>query len=334
MIVRNVFTMLVLFLGMLIHGFSIEKADEKLDKDNYGKVVGYIIDSETGEPARERLAIFVYSYSFNNFPSHLHTFYSDNNGKFSFELKPGNYCIYYGPNLEESIYSAEPLPDVIEYITELKNLNYIEVMKGKITNVVKKAYRAGRLRIILVDENGNKINPKERFYNKISINTSISSRGVLNKQSFGAFMSSNSKLNEGEVELRFLYPALYKIELSFPFIGHGDATFEVEVVAGQTIEKKVVLDMSNGTGVEGVVSTPSGTPIQGASVGVGGGGFYGRGSYITDSNGYYKIINIQTGRCRLEISYEKTEGHFFYKYCEVNIQNNVLLRKDIVLKIN
>ncbi len=156
----------IFFTVILIMGVSFQNllsagspGEEELDKDNFGKVVGQLVDAENGTPVKARVYLFIHSGKIDQFSKELTLFptaESDQNGCFSLEVNPGQYYLYCKPMERNSWYCEEPYPFLYN-----EPKNPFDVERGKITKVVKEVHLGGSIKVQLVDSTGMRLNPKE-----------------------------------------------------------------------------------------------------------------------------------------------------------------------------
>ena len=304
---------------------------EEWDADNFGKVVIQVFDKSTGEKVNEIFKVnFFNSLEAGNSSSFERFAKTNNKGYLVIKLKPGIYYLQFLPESCQSKYELEPSPVVSE-----KNRQMIKVESGKITEVLKKANYGGKLKIILVDPTGRKINPKEEFYEDIAISTFLGSDG-----NFGLFLNDvmsvreltgkKDDLNDGEVVIGRLYPGKYDISISFGFLGIRKQEIKyIQVFRNQTTVKEIVLDVNASTGIEGYVMDHNGVPLKDLRVEIQDA--KGR----TDKNGYYKIVGIDEGRHIISVysSLVADDDIFINKSYYTEIVKNIIIRKDFVIEI-
>lgn len=296
------------------------------DNDNFGKIVGQIFEANTGKPVHENFVVTFFKFSQNIQSQRPIFFNSDINGNFSGELEVGRYYIIISPVSRDSIYCFEPnLLELVKNEDEFSNINFVDIRKGQITKLIKTAKLGGKIILTLVDENGNEFDPRTKYYENIRIRCSMNSDGVLED---APIESLGDSLRDGKSTIGTLYPALYKFNMSFDLIGYGDLDFELNAKSGQVVEKKIIIDMTNQTGIEGIISDENGQPIENAVVKA------GTAATLTNQSGYYKLLNIKTGKKRLKAEFEKEDGLFFLTKKEVLIQEGIIAVKNITINLN
>jgi hypothetical protein len=270
---------------------------EEWDADNFGKVVIQVFDKSTGEKVNEIFTVYFFKSLEAGDSSSLEWYAKTNNkGYLVIKLKPGIYYLQFLPESSRSKYELEPSPVVSE-----KNRQMIKVESGKITEVLKKANYGGKLKIILIDPTGRKINPKEEFFEDISITASL-----VSESDFGLFMNEsmtiekltgkNDDLNDGEVFIGRLYPGKYDISISFGFLGiRKQRIKDIQIFRNQTTEKEVVININDNTGIEGYVTDQNGVPLNNLTVKI------KDAKSRTDKNGYYRIVGVDEGRHSIHV---------------------------------
>ena len=330
---RNIFVLLFLFFGLMGANPAIaQTAEEKYwDGDNYGIVNGWIVDKMTGLPIDEKYSITFFphdSKSPDRVPYYL-IVETDNNlykSAFSKKLLPGTYYLNFESLSKNPKYSIEPHP-FSEY-GKKGNRYTIEVKRGQITKVLKKVEKGGNLKINLVDASGNKI-----LFNQPHCNISSYIDSEIFR--FGKYCESLAKddLLDGELIVKdLLYPASYDLKLSFGGCGIGTIIREnINVEKGNTTEIKIVIDLNNPTGLSGYVIDQNKIPIKDAEVHVFSSNI--EGSFITNTNGFYKIIGLKEGIYYLTVSIKISKGYFVKRYGEILIKEKNLVNRNITISI-
>jgi predicted transport protein len=333
------FVFVFLFLVFSIFSFADWKLGKKPDcsKGNCGKVIGWIVDSETNEPVKENFFVAFcdcrIKTGFDPFLDDYIQFLikSDRKGYFSFMLPEGKYCLQFWPESYGSKYSFDPEP-----VYKNENLQVIKVKRSQITNVKKIAKYGGKLKIILVDTNNNPLNPLEIFHDKINTAVKLTSQKVSPTIFAMPDLSDEQELNDGETVIHRLHPDKYDVYIEFENMGYGTQKIpDVEIERKKTSEIRVTIDKNNQTGIEGWIKDVNNIPLPNIEVSVIS---YAKlpyiidgGSTITDSDGYYKIINLKEQKYQLEIYGVVGDTKINKKFDNIIIRNNVLLKKDIVL---
>ncbi len=316
---RNFIIFILVILVGIIGLSNLSEAvpqDEEWDMDRYGKVIGQVFDPKTGEPANEQFKIYFFDSLLDRI---LYVAHSDKKGYFSKRAMPGEYAIFVDPKSEKSKYAFERGPSVMSP-AEAK---IIKVRKGQITRVAHRTSLAGCLKIILVDETGNKINPAQKFYKDIDIRVSLESEGILASHA-GCNLTDGDMLDDGEMLMCTLIPAVYEVKISFDEIGYGDVDFIISVEEEKTAVKEVVINMNATTGIEGYVFDQYGNPYENVRVAV------GTGASKTDARGYYKIVAIKEGIFVLDLDNEEGKEFVRFKEYKVEIIKDTIVRKDMV----
>ena len=105
MILRNVLVLLVLFLGIIGPNVFIKGQDA----DDYGKLVGWVVDPISGNPVNEVFELEFYKCDTNELMgSWLKEAKTDNRGHFSIKLSPYKYCLHFSPESKKSKYCMGP----------------------------------------------------------------------------------------------------------------------------------------------------------------------------------------------------------------------------------
>jgi len=331
-----------LLLGLLvIAGFSGHLSATKVtsflleedDPDNYGMVIGQIIDVETGKPVKE-----VFKVEFNPAENIANPMMfrqnfgpeTDSNGRFMTKWEPGNYILYCYPVKPSDVYCYSPLP-----FNYPETTHEIRVERGKITRTVIKAYRGGKLRLMLVDPAGRITRPNdyvEGFYIGIHLVNYIEKI-----ESYDADTRHRvGKLENGECMFTSIYPGDFYLELDFGPLGYGSRRIDhIRVEKGQTVETKVLVDMNDTTGVEGRVFGQNGAALKDVDIYMSerkngdADSFRISAAFSTDSNGYYKIIGLKEGYYRILYSdflRIETTSETIY------IKSGIILKKNMKVK--
>ena len=338
--VRRIFVLLIIVLGMIGSkpALTQQQEDEHWDRDNFGKVVIQVIDAITSKPVNEifRVNFFdplkVSKLREDPFDTSSLVWYGKTNtkGHLTAKLKPGNYYLQFIPESSESKYEYEPSPLLSD-----RNRQTVFVENQKITEVFKKIYYGGKLKIILVDPDGNKINPREIFSPDAKIKLDIDSDyfdfGILPFDSLTTFDLTEGKddLNDGEMVIGRLYPGKYHISIDFGTSGYKYKEMDnIQVLRNQTTTAEVIVDIYNKTGIEGYITDQNGTPLK---------DFYVRIDNAvakTNQSGFYRIIGIDEGTHDIDITNELDTTRIITNFSEVYIVKGMMIRKDFVLEIN
>jgi hypothetical protein len=235
-----------------------------------------------------------------------------------------------------------PISRTSKYCWDSNPLNFpeekqvIRIEKGKITKIVKKAKLAGRLKLIMVSKEGDRINPKEIVGEKANFSVRFYANWLLD--TFDAtFFAGGDDFNDGEIVVYCLKPCKYDIEMDFDGLGIVGQKFQnVEVEKEKTNELKVTVDLNDPTGVQGVVSYENGTLLDNVEVSIGG----PEGSSeiltamaYTDIKGYYKIVGLKEGVHSVSFNKEIRDGVYLNLMPRnVNIKKGSLSRLDVRIK--
>jgi len=148
-----------------------------------GKVVGVIVDPVSKKPVHEKFQVYfcdcgIIVDPLSGFGPDYKVTKTDEDGKFSFMLKPGRYCLFTIPEklfeiepkttsgAEEFIdikpetisdYAMDPYPGLSEKKFEIK------VEQGKITYIKKEAVYGGRISLKFVNKEGKSVDLKKVF---------------------------------------------------------------------------------------------------------------------------------------------------------------------------
>jgi len=315
---------IILFGYSLLYGGGLQEGEET---DQYGKVIGQIVDAETGEPVKERFFINIFESKYDKYPANLYKWgnKTDDRGKFELELIPYTYYLQFYPESSESKYCRDPYP----YRVEERERYAIIVEPGKITYFKKKAIIGGILKLYTADMNNNRFNPREKFNQEFNITSYIVSDFYM-----GGFGESGA-LNDGEQIVYGLYEAMYRIDIEFEGLGFKDFTKDnIMVEKGKTTEVNINLDLTDITGVEGVVTDAAGVPIEGTDISFSGIGIPNddtiRYKAFTNNDGYYKLTGLPEGKYFIIYYYHTQKGRVIsneYRYLE--IKKSVLLHLDL-----
>jgi hypothetical protein len=299
-----------------------------LDSDNYGIANVWIIDKVTGLPIDEKYLIAFIpqdSKTPDIVPYYLRAETGSNSYKsfVSKKLPPGRYYLQFESQAKNSKYCMEP-PPYSEFGAK-GNRYTVEIEKGQITKVIKRVEKGGSLKIILVDPSGNQI-PFDLLKCDVSF--------YLDSEVF-RFPKSNKRLTDdnlmdGESVIKdILYPTAYCFKIGFGSCGLGTIRKDnIKIEKGKTTEVILTINLNDTTGITGHLFDKNKIPIKGAKVGVNSGKI--RGSYITDSNGFYKIVGLESGTYFLRVSVKIPGGIQPKHYGEVLIEDNKLVNKDLI----
>jgi len=328
---RNILVLLVLFFGMIGSFMAIEGAlsGEEKDLDNYGFLRGKIIDEDTGKPVNEKFFVSINNLNYT-FLSHFGT-ETDVNGFFKCKWYPGTYLLYFFPRSHISKYCWDKNPRRFP-----GERNIVKIEKGKITEIIKKATLAGRLKLLMISKEGDRINPKIIFGEKIDCGVRIVGDSLIDNIS-GEFFTEGDDFNDGEILVHSLCPDIYNVKVIFDGMGIPSISLEgIVIKKNSTTEVEVKIDLDDPTGVEGVIYYESGESIDNVEVGIGGpieNSDSISASVYTDQNGYYKIIGLKEGTYYVTFMKEIKRLVFLnISPRKVYIKNGSLSRLDIKLK--
>jgi hypothetical protein len=302
-----------------------------LDSDNYGIANVWIIDKVTGLPIDEKYLIgFVPQDSKDPdiLPYYLRAETGSNSYKSfaSIKLPPGRYYLQFDSLSKKPKYCFDP-PPYSEFGAR-GNRYTIEIGKGQITKVIKRVEKGGSLKIVLVDPSGNQIH-----FDLLKCDVSF----YLDSEVFRFQKSSKSltddDLLDGELVIKdILFPAAYSIKIGFGSCGLGTVRKDnVKIEKGKTTEVMITINLNDTTGITGHLFDKNKIPIKGAEVDVTSGKI--RGSYITDSNGFFKILGLKSDTYYLNVSIKIPDGIRIKNYGAVLIEENKLVNKDLILNL-
>jgi len=206
---------------------------------------------------------------------------------------------------------------------------------ARLLKFLKKANYGGKLKVILVDPTGRKINPKEEFFEDIALSAFLDSENFsglhLNyRVSISRLTGIKNDLSDGEAVVGRLYPGNYELSIGFGSLGIRKQTIkEVEIFRSQTTVKEIVIDVNASTGIEGYVIDHNGVPLKDLVVEI------QDATSVTDKNGYYRVVGIDEGRhlIRVRHSMVTDDDLFINKSLYIEIIKNVIIRKDFVIEI-
>lgn len=329
---RKIFYVLgILFIGIICINLLDGVPQKEWDADNFGKVVIQVFDKSTGEKVNEIFTVYFFKSLDIWIDNSLETYAKTNNkGYLVIKLKPGIYYLQFLPESSQSKYEKEPSPVVAE-----ENRQMITVESGKITEVLKKANYGGKLKIILVDPTGRKINPKEEFFEDIAISAFLDSKNFsglhLNyRVSISRLTRIKNDLSDGEAVVGRLYPGNYEMSIGFGSLGIRKQIIKgVEISRNQTTVKEIVINVNASTGIEGFVMDHNGVPLKDLEVEI------QDATSVTDKNGYYRVVGIDEGRHLISVCHSMVtdDDLFINKSFYIEIVKDVIVRKDFVIEI-
>jgi hypothetical protein len=313
--IKLIFVAVLVFMALGLNVWGQESGSRKND---YGKIIGQIIDEETNLPVSELFKIFVSDCSNVSKPVvvNVNNEKSNSKGRFVFNnVKQGVYCLSYSPVSEKTIYCYEPgkkFSPNFQHIVKIKS--------GQITRIIHKVYRGGNLKVVLVDRNGNKIVPRsimvpspdplfsDADLHKLNVDIDSEEYPEDKINNFVEYNSiKNDILDDGEFTFFGLFPGKYKIDVDLDFLGYGNPIkfSHIDVIKGQTAEIKVLVDLVDNTGIDGTIVDQYGNPVKNAIVGVmlqtDDENLKFNASIRTNQNGYYKIVGLKEGLYELYV---------------------------------
>jgi len=293
-----------------------------MDKDNYGKVVGRIVDEDTGEPVKEAFQLLFLDsdrdqYGFNVEAKEKTT----EQGTFEKKLLPHIYSIEFYPLAKDSRYCYFPYP----FRLEEKKRVLVKMEKGKITVIQIEAPLAGTMKIYTADQNNVKFNPTTTF------NQKFKSHVLPQSPVYWAVYVGKDDLNDGELTIDRLYPGTYSLEAWFEGLGYPSVKKEnILVEKGKTTEVLINFDLNDNTGIEGVLTDANGMVLEGGSVGfthkdIDSGSDF---DAYANKNGYYQLRGMPVGYFYVTYFYESEKRLHSVCHEMVEIKKNVMLRVD------
>jgi len=327
---QKVLVFAVLLIGILTSiGWSVDSRY----KDVYGKVIGQIMDPETGQPVNEKFRIqFLF---LNQKTNKYETFWpidiykgdlwandiiTNEYGAFYAAFVYGNYQMRIEPYSENSKYSAKG-----------NNYHTFNVNKGQITKISVVAKLGGYLHASLYDWNGNKIDPKKTFdmNAKIYVVLTNSTNNTFDNTFTGLFLGS-------ELNISRIIPGEYDATIEFEFLGFAPIKKgKVFIKAKETTNLVVELNMNDKTGVEGFITDSSGNPIEKANVNLFNEIKEKQKDYFifrtqTNEKGYYRLIGMPEGLFKIFVSVRNHNYSGTLSYSSlIELKKGVTIRKDI-----
>ncbi len=267
---------------------------EEPDDDSFGKIIVQILNPESGNAIDEVFNIGFYDYQSKNLKRPMiHTAQTDEHGFFSGEIVEGKYYVWAGPASKKT-YTWEPYSF---YTNQGPGCN-INVVKGKITKVFKKAFYGGNLKIILLEPSGQKLDVENVLGNQkfdVSIEHLESNTELF----------ETSKMNPSTDKREFLFKNVssghYSIKFSSSSNVVGDKVKGIIVEAKKTTEYNYIIHTN--TGVEGIVKNENGLPVEDVHIVIRGKqGLNIYASTFSNGDGYYKIIGLKEGNYEMHYS--------------------------------
>ncbi|MCP4153028.1 MAG: carboxypeptidase regulatory-like domain-containing protein, partial [bacterium] len=305
---------------------------QTVKNDDYGKVIGQLIDPETGKPVNEVFYVCIFNWNYRESDYYRRKsceYQTDKNGTVTFNFHPGHYGILFGPDSLNSKYAPTPHPfrkSLPEEYREQVSCSII-IERGKITRFVKKAILGGTIKVNLVDLEGNPVDFSTAFAGQ-----KIDFRGEFNNRRINP--APNFRLKSGQlIQHRFFPDSAWELGLRLNGTGFGDIEIkDIVVRAGQVTEVNVPIDIADNTGVEGTIIDAQGHAAKNADMSFFPKDESQKGYYkcYTDANGHYRLIGIPEGFYRLKVF----DGYEFYLYEQnviIEMKWGILLSKDITL---
>ena len=169
---RKIILLLVVLMGMcsvaMVWGLAQYEDDPSINRDTFGKVIGQIIDPETGKPVNEKFRVCIFNWYRAEIDYDLRkdcSFYSDDKGHINLDLPPATYGFLFNPQKQDTKYAVMYHPFYYKMPQAYKEMFSckIKVETGQITRFVKKAIIGGALKVTLVDLAGNPVDPAIAF---------------------------------------------------------------------------------------------------------------------------------------------------------------------------
>jgi hypothetical protein len=321
-------------IGVIItlFGFSLlcSGHPDGVESDDYGKVIGQIVDPETGEPVKEPFYIYIYDSDINSkYPDNLYQWgdETDDRGKFELELVPYTFYLQFNPVSSTSKYSQTKNP----FCVEEKDRDVIKIEAGKITYFKKKAALGGVLKIYTADMNNIRFNPQEKFNQKFTIRSKISKIGEGICQWVD---NGRDTLGDGELLVYRLFDGNYRIYIEFEGLGFTNSIKDnILVEPGKITEVIINLDLTDITGIEGFITDANGAPVENSYILFSAidelPGYTIGFTAISNKDGYYRLTGMPEGNYHLTFNYDTKDGRTIVKiYGYLYIKKNVLLHLD------
>jgi hypothetical protein len=300
---------------------------QDMDQENVGMVRGWIIDPETKEPVNERYIIEVWdANNLNSYSGYLGLINSNEKGYFEDQMVAGKFLFrFFLKNRSTKFCQKEPHP--------LLNDQYrfvVNIEKGKITDIRKEATIGGRIKVVIVDSGGTRIDLKEKFdVPRIDANVNVWNPNFYSELYLCSY--SQDALQNGEIVGDAIFPGKYKLEVNFIGIGHGNGAIELKdilVEAGKIKTVYIPINLNDNTGLEGYIYDEDGAFIPDANVvfipAVPGPTYHDNLEAFSDQSGFYRFIGIKEGKYSLLIAKPYGEDQIF----SAEIKKGIVLRKD------
>ena len=328
---RKIFYFLgILFVGIICAHLLDGVPQEEWEADNFGKVIGQIVDPETSSPVNEVFIIdFLNCNERDVFRNLIMRTKTNEKGFFSLEVKPFVYCLRFYPVSKNSKYSFEPYPFYND-----KYVFTVTVEGGKITEFRKIATIGGTLKINLVNNDGEVINPQSKFEKFERISVFLKSPNM--EMPLESSRLTEDNINDGEMIVHTLYPDIYSLEVEFHGLGFANINKEnIQIYKNETTEVEIVINPNDITGIEGKVLDRNGIILKGGGVYFSPQSIEIRGKFrtTTDQNGYYYLTGMPEGFYKIMLSVELPNGkEFMWSQEIIEIKKDVLLKKNIIMK--
>ncbi len=336
---KKILFLMVILMGICSPGLLLcpEQQDNEiyLNRDNFGKVIGQIIDPETNKPVNEKFRVCIYNWYYREDDYERRKdcdFLTDEKGRITMDLPPATFGLLFYPEDMESKYSGTYHPFYEKMPAEYKDMFscVIKVETGKITRFVRKAIIGGALKVTLVDLTGNPVDPAVAFPGR-----SISIWGGIDNYILSPGSASlDLTLENGKFFRRGLFPdSSWELDLRFFGIGYG--VFEkkdIVIKANEVTEINVPIDPNDITGVEGNIVDELGNPQKKVRI-----NFYQKdesieGSFrcFTDSNGHFMMTGMPEGFYKVVV-FDGHEFHLSFQNIIIEIKKNILLKKNFTI---
>jgi hypothetical protein len=310
--------------------------DPLLDRDSFGKVIGQIIDPETGKPVNERFLVCIFNWHYREGDYERYedcNFNTDEKGCITMNLPPATYGLLFYPQNPDSKYSGTYHPFYYKMPEAYKEMFscVIKVETGKITRFVRKAIIGGSLKVTLVDLAGNPVDLAVAFPGR-----SVSTHGeIINYNLSPGSTSFSLSLDNGKFFIKGIFPD-NSWELYLRFYGIGYGVFrekDIVIKAKEATEINVAIDPNDITGIEGKIVDELGIPQKKVEI-----CFFqkdesieGSFSCFTDSNGHFIMTGMPEGLYKAGIFDGHEFHHFYQDIIIIEIKKNILLKRDFTI---
>ncbi|UCH96808.1 MAG: carboxypeptidase regulatory-like domain-containing protein [Candidatus Aminicenantes bacterium] len=335
---KNIF-LIVLFIGIcsseILLSLDQYEDDPLLNRDSFGKVIGQIIDPETGKPVNERFLVCIFNWHYREGDYERYkdcNFKTDEKGWITLNLPPATYGLLFYPQNPDSKYSGTYHPFYYKMPEEYKEIFscVIKVETGQITRFVRKAIIGGALKVTLVDLAGNPVDPAVAFPGR-----SVATEGGIDNYNLSPGSASLSlTLENGKFFRKNLFPdTSWEMDLRFYGIGYGVfRKKDIVIKANEVTEINITIDPNDITGVEGKIIDELGIPQKKVRI-----SFFpkdesieGDFDYYTDSTGHYIMTGMPEGFYEVEI-FDGHEYYFTFQNIIIEIKKNILLKRDFTI---